>query len=187
VSPASRAADSAGPFSAVIDLDLARLEARLGRRRVVAEIVVLLVEACRAAGLIDDESPLRIARPSGTTLLGVHLGQAVQQSTYAIDAALDPLTDPLPAPVPGALTMLDLGATPVRTSGDWGLGGVGVVTFGPAVPTAISHAEPDGSGLSLAHRRLTSLGFVVPDASAHAHGVVRALDRVARSVEQMNR
>lgn len=185
--PGITSAPRARSFSADIALDLTRLAARLDRPRLLAEIIVLLVEACHAERLIDDDSPLQVVRPSDDGLVGLQLDHAVRQSAYAISFAVDSLTVELPAPTPGTLTVVDLGTTRVRPVGDWGLGGVGVVTLGPAVPTVVSHPLADGSGLSVAQRRMATLGFVVPDAQAQAHGVVRALEAVARSVEQMSR
>lgn len=172
------------PFSAEIELDLTPLAARLEPSRLVGEIVVLLVEACRAEGLIDEESPLRVVRTSDGGLVGQQLEQAVRQSAFAVSLALDALLVELPPITPRALTVVDLGPTPVRASGGWGLGGIGVVTFARPVPTVVSHPLADGSGLGLAHRQVARLGFVVPDAPAQAPAVVRVLNSVARSVEQ---
>ena len=175
------------PFSAEIDLDVTHLVPRLEPHRLLAEIVARLVQACHEQGLIDGESPLRVVRPSDDGLVGQQLEQAVRQSAHAIGLAFEALLVELPAPTPRALTVVDLGSTRVNATGDWGLGGVGVVTLGPAVPTVVSHPLADGSGLSLAQRHRARLGFVVPNAEAQAPGVVRVLDAVARSIEQLGR
>jgi hypothetical protein len=163
-------------FSAAVDLDLMAPVLRLGAARVCSGLVVRLVEACLAEGLMEDAAPLRLGRPSGAGLLGLELGLAVRQSAHTIASAWDVLAVPLPAPVDGALTVLDLSAIRARTAGGWGLGGAVVVTLGPALPTVVSRTGPDGP--SFRHRELTTLALAVPDGRRQALAAVRVLESV---------
>jgi hypothetical protein len=151
-------ASVAAAFSADVDLDLTALVARLDRSQLVAEVAVLAVAACRAEGLIDDGAALCAGRP---------------------EELLDG--------TPGALVLVDLGASRVRTAGDWGLGGAVVLTLGAAVPTVVSRPLTDGSGPGLAQRHLATLGGTVPAGRVGADRLVRALDAVARAVERPGR
>jgi hypothetical protein len=174
-------------FSAGVDLDLTRVVARLTRARLVAEVAVLLVAACRAEGLIDDGSPLCVARPSGGGLVGVRLDRAARQSAADVSAAVESPGVELSTPAATALILVDLDATGIRAAGDWGLGGAGVATLGRAVPTVVSRPHTDGSGLGLAQRFLAPFDLAVPGTRGQACAAVRAVAALARSVGRMGR
>jgi hypothetical protein len=186
--PAAAPATFAPGFSADIDLDLTGLLRRLGdESAVVAEVIVRLVAACLQERLIDDESALRVVKPTDEGVVGVELGHAVHLSAYAIWSGLKSLSPELPPPLPRTLTVVHLSGTRVHAVGDWGMGGLGVVTLGRIVPTVVSSQPQSVTGLSITSRRLAHLGFTVPYSAAHWLGVVRALDTVAESVEDWNR
>jgi len=170
-------------FSAAIDLDLTRLSRGLDEWQVVAQIIVRLVAACRQESLLDDESALRVVKPTDVGMVGVHWGRAVHQSAYAIESGLKSPAPDLPAPSPLTLTVVHLGGTRVHAVGDWGLGGLGVVTLGRIVPT-VGYVQPQAApGLSITTRRVAPVGFTVSNARKQAQGVVRALDALVRSME----
>lgn len=179
-------ASAAAPgFSADVDLDLTGLLRRLeDESQVAAEVIVRLVAACRHERLIDDESALRVVKLTAEGLVGVQFGHAVNQSAYGISSGLESLSPKLPATTPRTLTVVLLTGSRVHTVGDWGWGGVGVVTLGPIVPTVVSSQK---HGLSIMQRCVSHLGFTVQNSSTAAYGVVRALDTVARSVEERDR
>jgi len=170
-------------FSAGIDLDLTRLLRGLDEWQVAAEIIVRLVAACRHESLIDDESALRVVKPTDAGMVGVHLGRAVHQSPYAIESSLKSLSPDLPATSPRTLTVVHLSGTRVHAVGDWGLGGLGVVTLGRIVPTVGYVQQQAAPGLSITKRRVAQVGFTVDNSRKQAQGVVRALDALVRSME----
>lgn len=175
---------SAPPFSAGIDLDLTGLLRRLdSESQVAAEVIVQLVAASRQERLIDDDAALQLVKLTDDGLVGVQLDRAVYLSASAISSGLESSSRRLPADTSQTLTVIHLAATRVRAVGDWGLGGVGggVVTLGRIVPTLASSPK---HGLSITQRCLAHLDFTVRG-SSKATGVVRALDRVGRSVEDL--
>ena len=180
---ADAAAEPGSSFCAEIDLDLTSLLKLLDESQVVAEIVVRLVAACRQEQLIDDESALRVVRPTDEGMVGVQFDHAVHQSAYSISSGMKSPSPELPAATASTLTVVSLRRARVRVTGDWGLGGLGVVTLGPVVPTVVPQPQASGAGLIITQRRVARLGFTVQSSSAQARDVVRILDIVARSVE----
>jgi hypothetical protein len=168
-------------FTAEVDLDLTRLAER-APEELLAEVVVRLVVACHREGLVDDASALRVVVPSDRGLVGARVEQAVGRSAHAVGALLRAVDGDLPVADAGTLTVVDARAVRVRAAGDWGLGGgIGVATLGGIASTVVSHRRP--AGLVLGERRSAPLALAVPDGE-RAHAVVRALEAVARSVEQ---
>jgi len=170
-------------FSAAIDLDITSLTRRT-REPVVAELVVRLVEACRAEGLVEDDTALQVVRPTDCGLEGVQLDAVVLRSTYAIASRLaEPACTP-PQSTSRTLTVVDLTETRARVSGDWGLGGgLGAVTFGSARAALVPGRDLAGAGLGISERQLTHVTFTVRDHGGQGYRVLRVLDALSRSVE----
>ena len=189
VSPS--AADARGgsgaSFSAGVDLDLTGPLRRLEEPQVVAEIIARLVFACRHEGVSGAQTVVRLVRPTSDGLVGVILEPAVSQSLEAIISGLASHAGLLPPATPDTFTVVCLQATRARPAGDWGLGGLAVATLGPIVPTLMSFHQAGDSALGIAERQVAHLGITVSESVAHAHGVVRALDVVVRSVEDPDR
>lgn len=169
-------------FSAEIDLDLTRLLKRLDESQVAAEIVAGLLLACRREGLIDAGSAVRLVNPTDDGLVGITLDRGANLSAYAIWSGLATSAADLPHAEPGMLTVVHA-AGRSRVTGDWGLGGLAVATVGPIVPTLVSYPEPTGPGRAIAQRQLARLALVVEDGARHGPGTARALEAVARLVE----
>jgi hypothetical protein len=180
---ADAAAPSYGMFSAGVDLDVTVPLRRLGEPGIAAEVVATLVFACRHEGVVGGDTAIRVLWPTAACLVGVVLASGSDQSVEAVRAALAAEAADLPAPTADMLTIVHLGAARARPSGDWGLGGIGVATLGPVVPTIVSHRAPGDTSLVLAERLLVHLDLTVTDPGRHAHGAVRALDVLARAVE----
>lgn len=174
----------AAPFSAEVALDVTGLYRRLGddaRRK--AEIIVELLAACRREGLIAEGSALRIMRPAAGGVLGSFIHSAARPTADGIAAALSSLAPNTPAANPSTLTVVDLSATRVGVTGDWGHGGRGVVTLGAAIPTIMSQHREPSMDLAIRQRLVMRLSFTVQDASADSDGLVRALDGLVHSIE----
>ncbi|SEP04952.1 hypothetical protein [Trujillonella endophytica] len=169
------------PFSAEVDLDVTRLAERPADD-LFAEVVAALVVACAREGLIDDGSALRIVAPTDGGLAGARADRAVDRSAHAVAALRGSLGADVPSADGGTLTVVDARATRARPLGDWGLGVErGIATLGPVVSTVVSYRR--SSGLVLGERRSARLAVTVPDGGRAAQ-VVRALDAVARAVEE---
>lgn len=192
--PLLSARHAAGPeavesrlFSVGVDLDLTDSLRRHEEIAVASEVIADLVFACRHEGVAGDATAVRILRPTFDGLVGVVLAPGADQSVHSVGNALAADTKELPALTVDMLTIVHIGATRARPTGDWGLGGVGVATLGPVVPTIVSRHAPGDSSVGLAERRLAHLDLTVTDAGRHAHGAVRALDVLVRAVEGAER
>jgi len=172
------AAPTRAAFTASVDLDVAVL-ARRAELTLVTEVVALLVEGLRLAGLLDDEAAVLLVRPVGTELHAVRLDAVVHQSTYALGARLADLTTLTAATAPCALTVVDLTGSRAHAHGDWELGGeLGVVTLGAPRRTVV----PTGQGPGIAVREHACLTITLRDAGAHASRVLMVLDRLVQVV-----
>jgi hypothetical protein len=179
---------AAAPFSAHVDLDLTGLRRHLNdEASVTAAVIARLLAACRREGLLDEGSALRVMRPTAGGVLGSLFGEAGHLSVDGIASGLRSLTPDIPEITPSTLTVVDLSATRVGVTGDWGYGGRGVVTLGAIVPTVVSDRQELNPGLRIMARAVARLSLTVQDPCAHAGGAVRALDALARSVEEWNR
>lgn len=170
-------------FSAGVDLDLTGPLRRLDEAGVAAEVIADLVFACRHEGVVGASTAVRLLRSTSDGLVGVVLPAGADQSVATVAAALTVAATELPRLMPDMLTVVHIGATRARPTGDWGLGGIGVATLGPVVPTLVTLRSVGDSSLSLGERLLAHLDLTVTDAGLHAHGAVRALDVLARAVE----
>jgi hypothetical protein len=181
--PSSPDPESLRLFSAGVDLDLTDPLRRRDEQAVAAEVIADLVFACRHEGVAGPSTVVRLLRPTSDGLVGVVLAAGADQSVAAVADALAASTTDLPVLTGDMLTVIHIGATRARPTGDWGLGGIGVATLGPVVPTIVSHRAAGDPSLSLTERLLAHLDLTVTDAGAHANGAVRAVDVLARAVE----
>jgi hypothetical protein len=176
------------PFSAEIDLDLTAARGRFtDEASVTAAIIARLLAACRGEGLFDEGSVLRVMRPTEAGVLGSIIGDALHLSVDGISSRLRNLTRDIPPVTPSTLTVVDLSATRVGVTGDWGYGGRGVVTLGATVPAVVPRRQEPDQGLVIMERAVARLSFTVRDPHAHAHGAVRAMEALARSIGDRDR
>ncbi|GAA3613372.1 hypothetical protein GCM10022223_31890 [Kineosporia mesophila] len=180
--PGSRAA-AVTPFRCEIDVDVTRSAAGSRRAALVADLVVALLAAGRREGLIGDRNGVRLARWSHDGLVGEHLDEVWLRNGSAVAAALDALGPGLEPALAGTLTVVDLGERAVRPAGDWGAGGWGVVTIGPA--EAVIRPGDSDDGMVITRRTLVRLAFEVADAAGQAGAVVRALESAASALSRL--
>lgn len=175
------------PFSAEVSLDLTgpgrQAEDEVSVR---ALVIARLLAACRSEGLLDDGSALCVLRPTADGVLGVLAGDAVHLSADRIASLLSSLTPDLPLITSSTMTVVDLSATRVRVTGDWGYGGRAIVTLGAIVPVVGSDQQDCEPGLRIVQRSVARVSLTVQDSRAYARGAVRALDALARSMRERN-
>lgn len=183
-SSVAAAGDVAPALFAETEVDLTGLLRSLDESQVVAELVLRLVTAFRLEGLVDDASALQVLRPTDQGMVGVRFAHAVDQSAYAISSGLLSMSSGPQAIASGTLTVVDLTGSRVHArSGDWGAGGLGVVTLGRIVPTVVSCPQASSPGFVITQRHIARLGFTAHHRPASVRAVVRAFDRLTRSVE----
>ncbi|MCD4533653.1 hypothetical protein LRP67_06120 [Nocardioides sp. cx-169] len=180
------AAPSAGPrFVADVDLDVsgARRDAG-GEDDLTAEIVVCLLAACRAHGLVDDGTSLQVLSPAADGWHGVSYRQAARQSAFGIARGLAEMAPVALDQDPGTLRLVRLEGSGVRCATDWGLPGLATITVGAPAPVATPWVQQDAGGLSIVTRWLVRVSLATPPGAETARAAVSALAATERALAE---